>query len=527
MNKPRNILVLADHHQKEVKTLFVLLSMIFIMAYGFYRIILKNNFRFLSSGSVIAVYLLLCALWAGASIFLHFALYRKRLELHIIAACILPVFGLFYFLAFTPNTVPDELYHFASAYKVSNALLFVQQPLDPMSIPMRQSDISFLDTILPNSVNVDLYDFEKSYYIVQRSADLICKDNSIGLFYSQSSIENAPLCFFASGIGITIARMLNLGPVYLYYAGQLMNLMVTIASFCLAIRLTPVFKESFFVMGMLPIVLHEAASYSYDPIVISTAVLFSALLLEAVFSENELTITRIVFMSVLSAVLAPSKIVYFPMVILTFLIPKEKFGARNHMLIKCIIAGAGLLSLEILQVTRIVFFSATTPVVENYSISWILSNPLESIDIFIRTIFVYGEFYMTTLVGSSLAWLQVDIPFPVYAGFLILLFITPLKQKKTDPSFKFSSKLVTAFILMVSAVLVMLSMFVASTWAGSEIILQVQGRYFLPLLPFAFWIIRNDRFTITPETGKNLIFATNYVGFVYAGYCFLHLLYII
>ncbi len=232
-------------------------------------------------------------------------------------------------------------------------------------------------------------------------------------------------------------------------------------------------------------------------------------------------------MSVLSAVLAPSKIVYFPLVILTFLIPKEKFGARNHMLIKCIIAGAGLLSLEILQVTRIVFFSATTPVVENYSISWILSNPLESIDIFIRTIFVYGEFYMTTLVGSSLAWLQVDIPFPVYAGFLILLLITPLKQKKTDPSFKFSSKLVTAFILMVSAVLVMLSMFVASTWAGSEIILQVQGRYFLPLLPFAFWIIRNDRFTITPETGKNLIFATNYVGFVYAGYCFLHLLYII
>ena len=238
MNKPRNILVLTDHHQKEVKTLFVLLSMIFIMAYGFYRIILNNSFRFLSSGSVIAVYLLLCALWAGASIFLHFALYRKRLELHIIAACILPVFGLFYFLAFTPNTVPDELYHFASAYKVSNALLFVPQPLDPMSIPMRQSDISFLDTILPNSVNVDLYDFEKSYYIVQRSADLICKDNSIGLFYSQSSIENAPLCFFASGIGITIARMLNLGPVYLYYAGQLMNLMVTIASFCLAIRLT-------------------------------------------------------------------------------------------------------------------------------------------------------------------------------------------------------------------------------------------------------------------------------------------------
>jgi uncharacterized membrane protein len=201
------------------------------------------------------------------------------------------------------------------------------------------------------------------------------------------------------------------------------------------------------------------------------------------------------------------------------------------MLIKCIIAGTGMLALGIIQVSRVLQYSTTTfemnPGMENYSISWILDNPLKTVDIFAKSLLENGEFYLTTIVGSSLAWFQVDIPLPVYGGFLILLFVSALKQDKEAPSFKFSRKMITSVILLTSAALVMLSMFVASTWVGCETIVGVQGRYFLPLLPFVFWLIRNDRFTITPETGKNIIFVTNYAAFVYVGYCFLHLLYII
>ena len=505
--------------------------MLLIMLYGFFRVSFHMELRFLTRRSVKAVYLLICALWTGSTVFLYFSLYRKKLELHKIAAIIMPVLALFYFLAFTPNTVPDELYHFASAYKVSNLIMFVKQPAEATLIPMRQSDIDFLSILLPNSVDVKPYDFEQSYYIVQKSADFFCKNATLGIYDSPSSIDNAPLCFVASGIGVTIARILNLGPVYVYYMGQLMNVIVTVAAFCFAIKITPVFKESFFVMGMLPMVLHEAASYSYDPIVFSAAVLFAALILRAVFGEGKLTVKDIVFMSILSAVIAPSKIVYFPLVFLAFFIPKEKIAFKHPMLIKCIIAGTGMLALGIIQVSRVLQYSTTTfemnPGMENYSISWILDNPLKTVDIFAKSLLENGEFYLTTIVGSSLAWFQVDIPLPVYGGFLILLFVSALKQDKEAPSFKFSRKMITSVILLTSAALVMLSMFVASTWVGCETIEGVQGRYFLPLLPFVFWLIRNDRFTITPETGKNIIFVTNYVAFVYVGYCFLHLLYII
>ncbi len=531
MSKPNNILDLADRYNKEIKIALVLISMLIIMLYGFYRVSFHMDMKYLDRGSIKAVYLIICALWTGSSVFLYFSLYRKKLELYKIAAIIMPVLALFYFLAFTPNTVPDELYHFASAYKVSNIIMLVKQPAEVTMIPMRLSDIEFLRALLPNSVNVKPYDFEQSYYIVQKSADLFCKDASLGIYDSPSSIDNAPLCFVASGIGVTIARLLNLGPVYVYYMGQLMNVIVTVVAFCLAIKITPVFKESFFVMGMLPMVLHEAASYSYDPIVFSAAALFAALILKAIFGEDKLAVKDIVFMSVLSAIIAPSKIVYFPLVFLAFFIPKEKIVFRHPLLIKCIIAGAGILALGIIQVSRVLQYSTTTfemnPGMENYSISWILDNPLKTVNIFMKSILENGQFYLTTIVGSSLAWFQVDIPMPVYVGFLVLLFVSALKQDKEEPSFKFSGKLIISVILLASAMLVMLSMFVASTWVGCETIVGVQGRYFLPLLPFVFWLIRNDRFTITPETGKNIIFATNYAAFVYVGYCFLHLLYII
>jgi uncharacterized membrane protein len=115
-------------------------------------------------------------------------------------------------------------------------------------------------------------------------------------------------------------------------------MMVAIVLVFLAIRITPVFKWVFFLLGIMPMTLFQFASLSYDAITIGLCFLLLATILNyALRDEKSISSREIAFLFILALMLAAAKQPYVIMVLAFFIIPFSRFGSLKKYL--TIIAG--------------------------------------------------------------------------------------------------------------------------------------------------------------------------------------------
>lgn len=433
-----------------------------------------------------------------------FMLTKNQLEIKFCVIAV--VIGLVYNILIPPFVVPDEPAHFLKAYVNSSRLLGQEDVSEEGNIILRSKDYFYF--LHESSPRRESY---KNYINGILGNSNTMEDHTL---MGPREIDAPVIGYIPQILGISTARIFQLNGEQLFMFGRLFALMFYIICVCWAIRIIPFAKEMIFVIGLLPMSMQEAVSFSYDSTVNGVSFLLISYFLYLIYEKDKINKKDIIIVVILTAIVSPIKIVYIVIIGLGILIPNQKFDSvKKKWIIALGLVGVGVGTIvlsRMASVNSIVNNSGNTlPWIDEpgYGVHNVIHYPLHTVGIFVRTLGKEGYRLFEMMIGTPMGWLEINIPRIVITGFVVLLWVSVLKkaEEKDIPAY---SKLWMLFISSIGITLVCFSMLTAWTRESSLVIEGLQGRYFLPYLPMVLLICRNKCIIIKQEVTNWIVYGT-------------------
>lgn len=452
--------------------------------------------------------------------------WNKKNDASLLLAVSLLISGLAYGAVFTPFSAPDEDFHFSASYVLSNFLLGQgYQSEDP--VPMRADDATFF-------YEKDIYLNSSGYENMVRGfgSPLVSNTETVDVITNRghSITSNPPQCKIASALGITLGRLLGFNSYLTYYIGRLFNFILYIFVVVFAFRITPIGKAIIAVLGMLPMSLHLAVSYSYDAFVIPMSLLLTALCLKAIFGTGLMRKGEWLSIGLIGALLAPCKVIYSLIVLMSLFIPKKRFNSRAEEVgikVACI-----LICFAPVLITRLGSVMATAGVGASpqpalsarggnandlgtyYTISDVLQRPSKFILMVARTFDQFGFQYLQRTVGGSLGWFQQEIAAPdlMVVFFTVLLVFSLIASKDDNRVLGSRCRLAGCLLFVMGVLSIMAALLFSWTFTTDNVIYGVQGRYFIPFLPWLLLGLRPKCIQINANSIPVLIGSVSFLN---------------
>ena len=429
-------------------------------------------------------------------------------------ALLLFVMGIGYMLIFLPYVSPDETTHYECAYRVSNVLLGNVSQIDNPRLIMRREDYELFREAQKL--------LSEEYYLSTAAGARLLSDGTGSMAVGAPMVSNAVFSYLPTGIGIALGRILHLGALYTFCAGLLMNLLAFVLIIRHLLKITPYGRTAIFVLASLPMSLHMAASYSYDVTTFCLTALFVVQVARLMSTGKRASVRDIALCVLYAILMAPSKLVYFPLLFMAFLIPGRKI-ARNHRgarRVRWLIIGAGLISLIFIMLfvnvggdngaiagmlkdsrgdaVKMVAWAAEP----GYTVSWVLHNPVKFLGMCVRTVISLQDNFFFGMLGSNLGWLTIPTStFLMVIFFCMFLFAVNMREEgEREVPLRASARLWIVILCLASMGLTFLAMLLDWTPVSSDFIQGCQGRYFLPLLVPAIFLLRTNMI----EAGRRL-----------------------
>ncbi|MBR0352097.1 MAG: DUF2142 domain-containing protein [Oscillospiraceae bacterium] len=396
-------------------------------------------------------------------------------------------FGLLFLTVITPISVPDEATHYTASYIISNKILMKPNPEEANA-----ADFEFID-FTKHSNTSDAYRRIISSFLEEPK-----EEGSINI--AELSIRS--LYYFAEylpqAMGIAVARLLHLNFLQTFYVGRLFNLLFYVGCLAIAIRRVPRFKLTFGMIGILPMALQQAASYSYDSYINGLALIYIASLIKACAEENRLTKSDFLVFLICSVLITPAKGAYSFLVLLYSLIPTTRFGSIREKRVSfvCIIC-ACVLIFAVTAIPSVKWIVNSSVSEQNtYSVKELLSMPGHVIVMVRNTLKKYLISWIKEAAGEKLSGLTLQIPEWNVASLLILLFLSA--QNTENDAFQITKQMRERFIMISVLVVVAFMLTMLITWSDRYLnyISGVQGRYFIPILPLLIMSTSNSHFIV-------------------------------
>lgn len=143
-----------------------------------------------------------------------------------------------------------------------------------------------------------------------------------------------------------------------------------------------------------------------------------------------------------------------------------------------------------------------------FTLPYILSHPLETAELCIRSVVEEGDHYLSTLVGGTLGYFGLDKPLDLTWGWIILLYgllalawLCPEEGGAMPPAARWG----TLFIALCCCGLAVLG---CISWTPTyyETIYGFQGRYFLPVLPLLL-LVRPKALCLAGDCRRGIVLA--------------------
>jgi uncharacterized membrane protein len=313
-------------------------------------------------------------------------------------------------------------------------------------------------------------------------------------------------------IGVTIGKLLHFGNVGTIYLGRLLSLLFYTCASYLTIRLAPKqFKLMFALLALTPFYLAAAGTFSYDNMLNILAFLLIAYVLRLVFDVEAVRWRDVILLATIAILLAPLKYLYFPLIFLPALIPKQKWPLPRFRLYWC--AGIALLALGfvgILAADQIAQEGNKLTTGQNrhpaysdaYTIPSFFGHPVAAVKLLFRSLFEHLQLVLT----PSTSFTPSD-RLPSWTNYLVfamlLLSAQPLKDQ---PALDFKRGL-RLTLVVTSALIYLLVMLAAITWTpvGSTLMAGVQGRYFIPIIPLIILACYNT-INLNKDPGRAMLY---------------------
>lgn len=459
----------------------------------------------------------------------------KKLPLHRLVFLLILGLGLLYNLVLPPYAAPDEMFHINQSFSLASS---VYNPYLPVGkVPLHES------LRRPSDRDSLLQDGYTTVFTWQRMAKLAGERNTDawGVTPNRNSpqADNSYTLYLVSSAAVLLCFYLRVGFVGALFAGRLANLLFFAFLAAWAVKRTPVAKPVFALSALLPMTLHLAASFSRDSNLLALCFLFSAVMLDLAFGPRErLGWKQLLLPAVLGVIIAPSKLVYLPLIALVFLIPAVRLG-RHSRLLKAgfvVLCLAAFLSGRGVGLTISNFTQGSTPpptgMAEEeydgydeydapevnpadsicYTLPYILSHPVETLELCVRSVVEQGDHYVRTLVGGTLSYFNTGKDLELAWSWVILLYGL-LALAWLCPGGSPLPPLSRAGGLLAALACCGLAVVGCISWTPTyyTVIYGFQGRYLLPVLPLLL-SVRPKRLTLTADCSYGLVYAAVLVG---------------
>ena len=451
-----------------------------------------------------------------ALLFARGVLYRPAAGTDFSKACLFAVLILAagYLCVFLPFVSPDENVHYLSAYHLSDLFLGKLTSPGDARLIMRMEDFLFFQGE-ERALSAD--------YFAKLTDGLHLFAQEKGFFVTEASMStNSVFGYFPAAFGLVIARILHLGGTAAFLSARVLNILFFVFVLSRLMKKERNKTMALFSIAVIPMVLHLTASCSYDAPTLAFTALFLSQVAAMSKKPGPVRAEDLLKCLLYSVLLAPSKLVYAPLVFLVFVIPwkhlSESRARANGA--KILIAGCGLAAIPVITVlstwmfafSALGHFSANSTAghvlswnsEQGYTVEHILADPGGYVMICLRTAIRQADEFFLTMFGVRLGWLNIEIPI-LCVVISCLLFLTALHIKygdENEPEFSFGAVLWTVVLGAAVVMAVFAAMTLSWTPVTYDHIAGIQGRYFLPLLFIPLWIGRRRLLQVSPSAGK-------------------------
>lgn len=378
-----------------------------------------------------------------------------------------------YLVLMLPWSAPDTNRHFQAAYRQANLLMGKEEWV------IRKDDADFYTTAWREPGNPTMQDISTVLYYKSFKA------NNTELVPWPSPDRRMEyysiFCYLPEVLGICLGRILGLGSVLMVYLSRLFISIVYVLACYHAIKMAPVGKFIFAAIPLLPMSLMMGTAISYDPMVLLSTLNFLACSLKLSREpESKKTLAEcMVWAFLLGAVKGGGYLILLPMIFIFV-------GGDRRRLLKngALIVLAGIVSVVIFD--AILPFGSTLfqfgeEGAGTLSSSFVLTNPLEYLHMCVDTYLTSVDSLMINMGGTALAWLEQTIPASIIVCLMLIIGIYSIYEKD-ELHLGQREKWVFGFIILLEFVLTPV-MLMSSTTIGSGVVMGLQGRYYLPVLP--------------------------------------------
>lgn len=498
----------------------------------------------------------------------------QKCPLHRMVFCFVLALGILFSMVLPPYSAPDEQFHINQSFTLASTIY------NPY-LPVAQSQIHS-SLRRPSDVDVIVQDGETTVFTWQHIAKNLLTTNSDPFTHTQDydeyQVDSSYTMYWISALGVLAGFLLRLGFIPTLFLGRLTNLVFFAFLSAWAVKRTPVAKAVFAAVALLPMTLHLAASYSRDSNLLALCLLFAALVLDLAFGPREkLGWKQLILPALAGLLIVPSKIVYFPLALLVFLIPAARLGryskaVKGGFLALCLVCfffnaggqvilndfmsgntqvAAGAASTSVSSEMTVTAESTAEPAQSTpestssavqtseepaaqpseeapvqddsvcYTLPYILSHPLDTLELAIRSVVENGDHYVKTLIGGTLSYFDpgVQIAWTWVAALMILLALAWLQPGFELPVWA------KALCLLIGLACCGLAVLGCISWTPTyyTTIYGLQGRYFLPVLCLLL-LVRPKRLLLQTDCTRGLIYAVTLVDLLVLLNAFLSIL---
>ncbi|KKQ24815.1 MAG: hypothetical protein US40_C0001G0068 [Candidatus Roizmanbacteria bacterium GW2011_GWC2_37_13] len=379
---------------------------------------------------------------------------HKETAFKILLYILIPLQLLIFTFLVPPFQKPDEKPHFEKSLLISKGYLFCQKKSNN-TVPLEKKYIDFIKR------GPEKTDF---------NIDYLCSFPVIS--------------YLPQALALVIASIFKLNPLLSLYFGRLAMALLGYFWFLYLYRkISDNYKLIVLFTFSLPMTLHQISSFSYDALHIMLALTFFTLIMNYRLKKRLDSWIYLKLFFVLFLFLSSKKIGYETFYLFLFLLP---FKIKSMIVSTVIFIPFYFLS----KITGSYDLQySLTNLVYNplQQLNFLLSDPFNILKVIAITTIQRLGFYLQSMIGIF-GWLEYGLD-PLSYLIYGLLFVYVIVGTIHELSLQKYKTILLFLTLLISYIFIVLLAFVFNTTAGVLTAHGIQGRYFIPFLPFIIFFI--------------------------------------
>ena len=339
-------------------------------------------------------------------------------------------------------------------------------------------------------------------------------DDDIAETYERDAYTLNALGEMHMAFAVKLGKILGMPFYAQYLLGKIANLLLYTFLIYWAIKILPAGKKFLATVALMPTLMLQSTSYTYDVVVVGFLILGMAMIFREYFHpERRFSWISLGGISAICIIGSCPKQVYIPLLVSLLALPKQKFKNRKSMLL-C--KGALLLLCVVMIMTMLL--PAASGSVEGDARGG-NTNVTEQLNLVFGHPFAYIRIFFTDVLNSlnNFVFEASDLSHLAYAGMhpfkgivsLLCLGVALTEKKPVIPLPRkniISLKIWLTVILLGTVGLIWSALYVVFTPVGSVTIAGVQARYYIPLiLPIYMIFYTNKAESRYKETTYNTV----------------------